>query len=58
MAQVHDAVPPQMTATIVEAADPEQMTFFGSRTGGEAEAGSDVGLVVFEAEPFGPGPRR
>ena len=54
MAQVDDALLQQMTATIVEAADPEQVILFGSRARGEAWADSDVDLVVVEAEPFGP----
>ena len=55
MVQVDDALLRQMTATIVEAADPEQVILFGSRARGDADAGSDVDLVVVEAEPFGPG---
>ena len=55
MAQVDDALLRQMTAIIVEEVDPEQVILFGSRARGDAEADSDVDLVVVEAEPFGPG---
>ena len=55
MVQVDDALLRRMTATIVETADPEQVILFGSCARGDAEAGSDVDLVVVEAEPFGPG---
>ena len=55
MARVDDALLRQMTATIVEAADPEQVILLGSRTRGDAETGSDIDLVVVEAKPFGPG---
>ena len=55
MAQVEDDLLRQMTATIVEAADPEQVILFGSRACGNAGAESDVDLVVAEAKSFGPG---
>ncbi len=55
MAQVDDDLLRQMTATIVEVADPEQVIHFGSRACGNAGAGSDVDLVVAEAKSFGPG---
>ncbi|MDE0524646.1 MAG: nucleotidyltransferase domain-containing protein [Boseongicola sp.] len=55
MVRVDDALLRQMTATIVEVADPEQVILFGSRCRGDAEADSDVDLVVVEAEPFGTG---
>ena len=55
MVQVDDALLRRMTATIVETADPEQVILFGSCARGDAEAGSDVDLVVVEAEPFGSG---
>ena len=54
MARVDDALLRRMTAIIVEAVDPEQVILFGFRARGNAEADSDVGLVVVEAEPFGP----
>ena len=44
-----------MATAIVDAADPEQVILFGSRARGDARPGSDVDLVVVEAEPFGPG---
>ena len=55
MERVDDALLRRMTAIIVDAADPEQVILFGSRARGDAEADSDVDLVVVEAEPFGPG---
>ena len=53
-AQVDDALLQRMTAALVEAADPEQVSLFGSRARGEAGPDSDVDLIVVEAEPFGP----
>ena len=53
--QVDDMLLRQIVAAIVRAADPEQVILFGSRARGDAEADSDVDLVVIEAEPFGPG---
>ncbi len=53
MERVDDVLLRRMTATIVDAADPEQVILFGSRARGDAEANSDVDLVVVEAEPFG-----
>lgn len=52
---VDDALLQQMTDAIVDVADPEQVILFGSHARGDAEADSDVDLVVVEAEPFGPG---
>ena len=54
MTRVDEAILRRMTAAIVEAADPEQVILFGSRSRGDARAASDVDLVVVEAEPFGP----
>lgn len=54
MARVDDALLLRMTAIIVEAVDPEQVILFGSCARGNAEADSDVDLVIVEAEPFGP----
>ena len=54
MAQVDDALLRRMTTIIVETVDPVQVILFGSRARGDAEADSDVDLVVVEAEPFGP----
>lgn len=53
-ARVDDALLQQMTAALVEAADPEQIILFGSHARGEAGPESDVDLIVVEAEPFGP----
>ena len=53
--ETDDALIRQMTAAIVDAADPEQVILFGSRARGDAGTNSDVDLVVVEAEPFGPG---
>ncbi len=44
----------QMTAAIVESADPEQVILFGSRARGDAGMDSDIDLLIVEAEPFGP----
>ncbi len=55
MDHVDDALLQRMTASIVDAADPELVILFGSRARGDAKADSDVDLVVVEAEPFGPG---
>ena len=55
MARVDDALLRQMTATIVEVADPEQVILFGSRCRSDANADSDVDLMIDEAEPFGTG---
>ncbi len=55
MTPIDDALLQRMTAAIVEAADPERVILFGSRASGDAEADSDIDLVILEAEPFGPG---
>ncbi len=39
----------RMPTIIVETVDPEQVILFGSRARGDAEADSDVDLVVVEA---------
>ena len=52
--QVDEALLQQMTATIVEAADPVQVILFGSQAKGDAKSDSDIDLIVVEAEPFGP----
>lgn len=54
MAGVSDALLDQMVEKIVEEVDPDQIILFGSRARGDARAGSDIDLVVVEAEPFGP----
>ena len=62
MTEVDETLLGRMVTAIVDAADPEQVILFGSRARGDARPGSDVDLVVVEAEPFGPGataaPRR
>ena len=54
MDRVDDDLLRRMTATIVDAVDPEKVILFGSRARGDAEADSDFDLLVIEAEPFGP----
>lgn len=44
----------QMTAAIVEAADPERVILFGSHARGHAAPDSDVDLLIVEDRPFGP----
>ncbi len=44
----------QMAQAIVDEVDPEKVILFGSRGRGEEQPGSDVDLLVIEAEPFGP----
>ena len=55
MTQIVDALLWRMTAAIVEAADPEQVILFGSRARDDAEADTDIDLVIVEAKPFGLG---
>ena len=55
MMRVDELLLQQMTASIVEVADPEQVILFGSHARGDAGTDSDSDLVVVEAEPFGPG---
>ena len=43
-----------LVASIVEAADPEQVILFGSHARGEARGDSDVDLLIIETEGFGP----
>ncbi len=54
MTSVTDTLIHQMVHAIVEEVDPERVILFGSRARGEEQQGSDVDLVVVEAEPFGP----
>ena len=54
-APVGDALLARMVQVIVDEVDPERVILFGSRARGAARAGSDVDLVVVEAEPFGEG---
>ncbi|MBF0183213.1 MAG: nucleotidyltransferase domain-containing protein [Magnetococcales bacterium] len=42
-----------MVSAIIATAQPERIILFGSRARGDAEADSDVDLLVIEAEPFG-----
>ncbi len=51
---VTDTLIHQMVQAIVDEVDPERVILFGSRARGEEREGSDVDLVVVEAEPFGP----
>lgn len=44
----------QMTAALVEAADPQQVILFGSHARGDAKPDSDIDLLIVETEPFGP----
>jgi len=43
----------EMADAVVQAVQPRQVLVFGSRARGEAEADSDVDLLVVEDEPFG-----
>ena len=54
MTRIDDVLLRQMTAAIVKVADPERVILFGSHARGDAEADSDIDLVILEAEPFGP----
>ena len=54
MTPVTDTLIHQMVRAVVDEVDPEQVILFGSRARGEEREGSDVDLVVVEAEPFGP----
>ena len=56
MTTVDETLLRRMVTAIVDAADPEQVIPGGRRRArGDARPGSDVDLVVVEAEPFGPG---
>ena len=52
--QVTEAVLDRMVQAIVDEVDPEQIILFGSRARGDQREGSDIDLIVVEAEPFGP----
>ena len=54
MTPVTDTLIDQMVKAVVQEVDAEQVILFGSRARGEEQEGSDVDLVVVEAEPFGP----
>ena len=58
MTRTHAAPLDRMVRAIVDEADPERIILFGSRARGDAGPGSDVDLVVVEAEPFGEGRSR
>ena len=55
MTRVDDALLRRMVETIVDETDPEQVILFGSRARGDAEADSDVDLIVVASDPFGDG---
>lgn len=54
MIPVTDGLLGRMVRAIVDEVDPEQVILFGSRARGDEREGSDVDLLVVEAEPFGP----
>lgn len=54
MDPVTDALLERMVRAIVDEVDPERIILFGSRARGDEREGSDVDLIVLEAEPFGP----
>lgn len=54
MTRVTNTLIDRMVEAIVDEVDPEQVILFGSRARGDAREGSDVDLIVVEAEPFGP----
>ncbi len=55
MAETLDTLLDRVVKVIVDEADPEQIILFGSCARGDATMGSDIDLVVVEAEPFGEG---
>ena len=58
MTRVDDALLAGMVQAIVDEVDPEQVILFGSRARGDAEADSDVDLIVIESASFGEGRNR
>lgn len=52
-ARVDDALLARMVQAIVDEVDPEQVILFGSHARGDADADSDVDLIVVESAPFG-----
>lgn len=54
MVKVCDEVIGQMARQIARQIAPERIVLFGSWARGEADADSDVDLLVIEREPFGP----
>ena len=55
MVETLDTLLDRIVKVIVDEADPEQIILFGSCARGDATVGSDIDLVVVEAEPFGEG---
>ena len=53
MAEITQQVLEDMVRVIVDAAHPEQIILFGSRSRGESLPGSDVDLLIVESDPFG-----
>ena len=51
---IGDGVLERMVETIVAEVNPESIILFGSRVRGDANADSDVDLMVVEEGPFGP----
>lgn len=50
---VSDDLLSQMAQVIVQEVEPERIILFGSHARGDAQAGSDVDLLVIEREGFG-----
>ena len=55
MVETLDTLLDRIVRVIVDEADTEQIIFFGSCARGDATVGSDIDLVIVEAEPFGEG---
>ena len=53
MTPVDDTLLARMVQVIVDEVDPEQVILFGSHARGDADADSDVDLIVIESAPFG-----
>jgi predicted nucleotidyltransferase len=52
MAELTQQALEDMVQVIVEAANPEQIILFGSRSRGESRVGSDIDLLIVESDPF------
>jgi uncharacterized protein len=52
MAEITQQVLEDMVRVIVDAAHPEQIILFGSRSRGESIPTSDVDLLIVESDPF------
>ncbi len=52
MAELTQQALEDMVKVIVEAADPEQIILFGSRSRGESRVGSDIDLLIVESDRF------